>query len=490
MIFHVYKKKRTKNGKAVTDRCYRGRYRLDGDYAITELSLETADKQVAEQKLREIVKEKEMERSGLIAPKLERDSAVKPLDAHLEDFVADLKIKGRAERYWKSVDSNVQRLCRECGWKTVKDVSADDFLKWRSKQTLAPKTLNEYLNAANVFLNWLVKHGRTGGQPLKHVEKVDVRGKQQKRRAITDEEFLRLLKVSEDYRLLYITAIFTGLRLGELSGLVWSNVKLEDKRPHIHVPAHLTKNRQQAIVPLHPMLVKEFLRESANQGRMDYLFPHYCNPDRRFQRHRKEAGIESIDETGRKLDFHSFRYTFATKLARQGVSQRLTQELMRHSDPRLTANLYTDVSHLPTFEAVQNLEWFDEPSSSSESNRKSCPHIGPQNSDSEGHFLSQIDISNESSENPVNPCGIKEKTANSCEVGGYKVVGETGFEPATSGSQNQRSTKLSYSPRTLRARTFSFLPMKSKSQKRSKEKILSRRFYRGLESVPQIEFRL
>ena len=93
---------------------------------------------------------------------------------------------------------------------------------------------------------------------------------------------------------------------------------------------------------------------------MDFVFPHYKNPDRRFQRHRKEAGIETIDETGRKLDFHSFRYTFATKLARQGVTQRLTQELMRHSDPRLTANLYTDVSQLPTFEAVQELDWIME----------------------------------------------------------------------------------------------------------------------------------
>ena len=32
-----------------------------------------------------------------------------------------------------------------------------------------------------------------------------------------------------------------------------------------------------------------------------------------------------------------------------------------------------------------------------------------------------------------------------------EVVGETGFEPATSGSQNQRSTKLSYSPSLVRA---------------------------------------
>ena len=161
-------------------------------------------------------------------------------------------------------------------------------------------------------------------------------------------------------KFLKITAYSTSLPFSRAfvleSFLVWSNVKLEDKCPHIHVPAHLTKNRQQAIVPLHPKLVEEFQKTQLGKGKMDFLFPHYSNPDRRFQRHRREAGVESIDETGRKLDFHSFRYTFATKLARQGVSQRLTQELMRHSDPRLTANLYTDVSHLPTFEVVQNLD--------------------------------------------------------------------------------------------------------------------------------------
>ena len=44
-------------------------------------------------------------------------------------------------------------------------------------------------------------------------------------------------------------------------------------------------------------------------------------------------------------------------MARQGVSQRLAQELMRHSDPKLTANLYTDAAHLPTFEAVNAMDW-------------------------------------------------------------------------------------------------------------------------------------
>ena len=63
---------------------------------------------------------------------------------------------------------------------------------------------------------------------------------------------------------------------------------------------------------------------------------------------------------GRKVDFHALRNTFTTKLARAGVPQRLVQELMRHSDPRLTAMVYTDGSQLPTFAAVENLEWLDD----------------------------------------------------------------------------------------------------------------------------------
>jgi integrase len=49
--------------------------------------------------------------------------------------------------------------------------------------------------------------------------------------------------------------------------------------------------------------------------------------------------------------FHSLRYTFCTSLPCAGVSQLEAQELMRHSDPRLTQqqwNPYGDnVNHRP-----------------------------------------------------------------------------------------------------------------------------------------------
>ena len=360
---------------------------------MSEVALETTDKHVAMQKLKEIVSEKEKERAGLLAPKIERESATRPLKDHLDDFLADLKVKGRALRYCRGVEGNVSRLTKACKWKFPGDIRADDFVQWRSKQTIRPKTLNEYLNAMNTFLNWMEKHERIGHQPLRKVEKVDIRGKQQLRRALTDEEFDRLLEVAGIYRLLYLTAVYTGLRKGELTGLVEGNIKLKHAQPHIHVPAHLTKNRTQAIVPLHPMLVEELQKELQDKTEMDFVFPQRSNTYQFLDEHLKKAGIEKIDASGRKVDFHSFRYTFATKLARKGVSQRLTQELMRHSDPRLTANLYTDVSHLPTFEVVQDLKWVKTKSIKPEVPKSDLSitwtHIGTQNTDAYMPFVSQ-----------------------------------------------------------------------------------------------------
>ena len=86
MIFNVYRKKRTKNGKTVIDRNYRGRFRLDGEFEATDVPLKTPDKQVAIQKLRKIVEEREQERAGLICPRKSRGT----------------QPKGRCSTIWRS----------------------------------------------------------------------------------------------------------------------------------------------------------------------------------------------------------------------------------------------------------------------------------------------------------------------------------------------------------------------------------------------------
>jgi integrase len=52
--------------------------------------------------------------------------------------------------------------------------------------------------------------------------------------------------------------------------------------------------------------------------------------------------IDKCDEGGRTIDVHALRHTFGTLLSRGGVAPRTAQAAMRHSDIKLTMNVYTD----------------------------------------------------------------------------------------------------------------------------------------------------
>jgi hypothetical protein len=227
---------------------------------------------------------------------------------------------------------------------------------------------------------------------------------------------------------LYLTAAYTGLRLGEIRQLVWGDVKLDCERPYIHAREGTTKNKKDAVVPLHSRLVNEF-RDARVAGitDVDPVFDIRAHSERAFRRDLDAAGIERFDSMGRKVDFHALRYTFATMLAKQGVPQRLAQHLMRHSDPRLTSMLYTDTSQLPTFDVVEKLHWAGEPVSE---NCRKYAQIDTQTLDSPGHLESrdgeQNGEVNQSQELDYEGLRLFESRT---DVEG-KLVAGAGFEPA------------------------------------------------------------
>jgi integrase len=52
------------------------------------------------------------------------------------------------------------------------------------------------------------------------------------------------------------------------------------------------------------------------------------------------VGVTPRRGTGRKLDIHALRHTVATRLARTGAPLVQAQQILGHSDPRLTARTY------------------------------------------------------------------------------------------------------------------------------------------------------
>lgn len=379
MICMIYRRKRATNGKIETARLYRGRYRLDGETKITDVPLHTSDKRIAQQNLEKIVQQKQMEIAGMIPSEAKRHALQSPLLSHLKDYLADLTATGRDSEYIYIVEKQVQRLLNECKWTSLPEVTSDTFLRWRARQRKAPKTLNEYLASISSFLNWMERHERIDKNPLKHVQKVQVMGREVRlRRAFTDDEMRRLLQIAGERKIVYLMAVFTGLRRGELSKLLRTDLHLEAVQPAITVRASTTKNHKQAVIALHPDLVPELntvlLSLPARETRLlAHLMPSMIT----FKADLKAAGIEFINAEGKRADFHSLRHTLGTNLARAGTFPRIAMEVMRHSDMKLTAKTYTDAGLLPVTDAVTKLpSLLTSPSSSTQIGTQSLFRAG------------------------------------------------------------------------------------------------------------------
>jgi hypothetical protein len=193
------------------------------------------------------------------------------------------------------------------------------------------------------------------GNPLESVGRADSDRDGNDKAALTAEQAEALLDATTRHRLLYLVAIRTGLRRGELRKLQWGDLQLDGERPHVKLRASATKARRADTLPLREDAA-EALREArpADAKPMDRVFlsmPKMWT----FRADLDRAGIPHYDERGRKMCFHSLRVTFGTWLAQAGTAPRVHMELLRHTDLKLTMTYYTDPRLLDTARAVADL---------------------------------------------------------------------------------------------------------------------------------------
>jgi hypothetical protein len=182
-------------------------------------------------------------------------------------------------------------------------------------------------------------------------------------------------RLGRERALTYKTMIYTGLRKGELASLTVSALHLNGDGPHLELAAKNAKSGHGARIPLRADLAEDlrdhlagkldaYRRRTLADGRTEYpdalpgntkLFNVPRDFIKIFDRDLEAAGIAKTDAQGRTVDIHCLRHTFATMLSQAGVAPRMAQELLRHSDIRLTMNTYTHLQLLDTAGAVEAL---------------------------------------------------------------------------------------------------------------------------------------
>ena len=354
----VHTRLMSKDGKRMIceQRCWWMKYRLpDGTLRRTK---GYTDKTATEHEAVRRERKAAQRSAGVIS--VDERHLLSPVSEHIDAYLSDLERTGRTDEYRYILQRRMNKMASECEWYTLSSVQPSTmtrFLGKLKKQDAAPKTINEYLNAARAFLSWCVTQGRLEANPLENIARADQTVKKRKRRALTVEEAQGLLSVSGPRRIVYLVAINTGLRRSELADLQWDDIKLSPtlKASYISLRAESTKSHRADTIPLRADVSEELRNmKPKDAGQEDRVFDKIPSM-KVFKKDLERAGIDFLDKMGRRIDFHCLRKTFGTLLSKSGVAPRTAMQLMRHTDMRLTMNVYTDPTLLNTVGAIESL---------------------------------------------------------------------------------------------------------------------------------------
>jgi len=186
---------------------------------------------------------------------------------------------------------------------------------------------------------------------------------------LSPDEVKKFLEAAREDRLegLYVLAVTTGMRQGEILGLQWRNLDLENGTLQVHATLQqggtlgepkTAKARRQIdlpIVAIEPLRrhrirqMKERIEAGPLWGESDFVFTNavgrHIDPDN--LRHRsfgpllQRAALPNIR-------FHDLRHTAATVLMSLGTHPKVVQELLGHSQIAVTMDIYSHV--LPTMQ--------------------------------------------------------------------------------------------------------------------------------------------
>lgn len=214
----------------------------------------------------------------------------------------------------------------------------------------------------------------------------------EKRRALTVSEqeifeaFLRKKGQYHRWYPVFTVMLWTGMRVGEITGLRWCDIDLEEGSINVnHTLVYFDKRAEERCtfainttktkagersIPMLPKVKEAFLMEKEYQrecgvksesvvdGYRDFIFvnrfgnvQHQGTLNKALRRIIRDCNFEILDKNKQndviilpKFSNHSLRHTFTTRMCEAGVNIKAMQEILGHADAETTMDIYAEAT--------------------------------------------------------------------------------------------------------------------------------------------------
>lgn len=250
--------------------------------------------------------------------------------------------------------------------KVISQITTADILQILStKKGLANSTIRHRLTLLNTVFNHAIQvYGIAIRNPVQAVPRVKLQ-KQSCIKAISHDDFTRLMKSSggrncENYKICCQIAYYTGMRFGEIVGLIWDDISFDSRQITVkrqvkayrhdgiitYGPGPLKTTNSYRTIPVPGVLLdvlKDWKRKSTSESVLGFAGSNTQLINR------------WIKKTLPNTSIHDFRHTYATNLLANGVDIQTVAALCGDSVGTIIST-YLDFTEEMRKRAAQNVD--------------------------------------------------------------------------------------------------------------------------------------